>query len=204
MKYQGIVRLLAAGALLAASGCALAVVTFSNFTSGARNITLQVGSDNRTINTVTFDVLGTDIAPSAGPVEGVPGNGAPATSPANGILVVLTTRRRGNAPDVVRLTADSAGGLVCQTGVCTSNPVTIPFTTIGWTSYEVGGGAFSAGLPSGSFNGSASQTLFSTTIPASSGTGIEVRNVLVFRYDNATLYPSGVYRGRVVYTATVP
>jgi hypothetical protein len=27
-------------------------------------------------------------------------------------------------------------------------------------------------------------------------------NVLIFQYDNATLYPSGRYTGRVVYTAT--
>lgn len=204
MKPYHIVRSLAAGLLLAAAGCAHAVITFTSFTSGARSISLQVGSANNTVNTVTFDVLNANIAPTPTQVTGVPGNGAPATSPANGVLVVLSTRRRGTSPDVIKLTANSAGGLVCQSGVCASNPTPIPFNTVSWTSYEVGGGSFGGGIPSGTFNGSTSQTLFSFTIPAGSSTGMEARNVLVFSYNNTTLYPSGVYRGRVVYTATVP
>lgn len=196
-------RWFATGALVLWSAGAHAVVTYSIGT-GTRSITMTVGSNDTTVNTVTFDVLNANIAPSPAPVQGVPGNGAPATSPSGGVTVTLQTNRRGNAPDVVKLLVDSSAGMACQSGVCTSSPLTIPFTTVSWTSYEAGGGAFSAGIASGSFNGSASQLLFSGQIPTRSKNSMLVSNVLVFSYNNATLYPSGSYRGRVTYTVTVP
>lgn len=203
MRTSRFFRVLAAGVLLAAGGAAHAVVTYFNG-AGVRSITLRVGSNNATINTVTFDVANANVAPSPAPVQGVAGNGATPTAPAGGILVVLSTNRRGSAPDVVKLLADSSAGMACQMGVCTTTPLTIPFNTVSWTSYEVGGGGFTAGVASGAFTGSASQTLFSATIPGGSGNSLLVANVLIFSYDNATLYPSGTYRGRVVYSATVP
>ncbi len=196
-------RALLACALLGASFGARAVVTYFN-ANGARSITLRVGSNNTTVNTVTFDVLNANIAPTPAPVQGVPGNGAPATSPPNGVQVLLQTNRRGNSPDVVKLLVNSSAGMACQTGVCTSSPLTIPFSTVSWTSYETGGGAFSAGIASGSFNGSAAQTLYSGTVPTASGNSVIVSNILVFQYANTTVYPSGTYRGRVTYTASVP
>ncbi len=203
MKRSALCACATAGFLLAACPGARAVVTFLN-TGGNTSITLQVGSANATVNTVTFDVLNAAIAPSAAPVTGVAGGGAPATSPVGGILFTLTTNRRGTAPDVVKLVANSAAGLRCQTGVCTTSPLTIPFDTVSWTSFELNGGAFGAGIPSGRFTDAAAQSLFSLTIPAGSGNGVRISNVLVFKYDNATLFPSGTYSGRVTYTASVP
>ena len=179
------------------------MVTFLN-TGGGRSITLQVGSANAAVNTVTFDVQNAAIAPSAAPVTGVAGGGAPPTAPTGGISIVLTTNRRGNAPDVVKLVANSAAGMQCISGVCIASPLTIPFSTVSWTSFELNGGGFAAGIPSGSFTGAASQTLYSVTVPASAGNGVRVSNVLVFSYDDATLFPSGTYSGRVTYTALVP
>jgi hypothetical protein len=203
MKRSACACCVAASALLAACSSAHAVVAFLN-TGGGRSITLQVGSANAAINTVTFDVLNAAIAPSAAPVTGVAGGGAPPTAPAGGVFVMLTTNRRGNAPDVVKLVANSSAGMRCQSGVCTASPLTIPFSTVSWTSFEVTGGGFNAGIASGRFTGSASQTLLSLTVPARAGNGVLVANTLVFSYDNATLFPSGTYSGRVTYTASVP
>jgi len=203
MKRSAALSCAAAGCLLAACSGAHAVVTFLN-TGGGRSITLQVGSANAAINTVTFDVQGAAIAPSAAPVTGTAGGGAPPTSLTGGIQIVLTTNRRGNAPDVVKLVANSAAGMACQSGVCTGSPLTIPFSTVSWTSFESNGSGSATGIPSGRFTGAASQTLFSVTVPARAGNGVRVSNVLVFSYDNATLFPSGSYSGRVTYTASVP
>lgn len=203
MRPSRLARALAAGGLLAACGAAHAVLFYFN-AGGTRSITLQVGSNNATVNTVTFDVLNANVAPTPAPVQGVAGNGAPATSPAGGILVVVSTNRRGNAPDVVKLLANSSAGMACVSGVCTTSPLTIPFSTVSWTSYETGGGAFASGIPSGTFNGSGSQSLFTATVPGGAGNSLIAANVLVFRYANTTLYPSGNYRGQVVYTAAVP
>ena len=94
--------------------------------------------------------------------------------------------------------------MACQSGTCLSGSVNIPFTTVSWTSYEPAGGAFSAGIASGTFTGSASQNLFANTVPGVVNDSMTVSNVLVYSYSNATLYPSGTYSGRVTYTATVP
>jgi hypothetical protein len=180
-----------------------AVVTFFTTTGNSqRSITLRVGSNDTAVNTVTFDVVNANVAPSPTPVQGTPGNGAPTTSPTGGIEIRLSTVNRGAAPDVVRLLADSSAGLACVTGGCGST--LIPFSTISWVSNNLQGGA-NAGkdIPSGNFNGSATQQLVSLTVPAGSDS-VTITNVLVFTYDNATLYPSGIYNGRVTYTATVP
>ena len=194
-----------ASVIMAASAIAPAGAVVTFFTtpgSGQRSITLRVGSNNTTVNTVTFDVLNANVAPSPTAVQGVPGNGAPATSPVGGIEIRLSTVNRGAAPDVVRLVADSSAGLSCVSGGCGST--IIPFSTISWISNNLQGGA-NAGkdIQSGAFSGSATQPLVSVTVPAGSDSLI-IRNVLLFMYDNATLYPSGTYNGRVTYTATVP
>ena len=90
----------------------------------------------------------------------------------------------------------------CVSGGCGST--IIPFSTVSWVSNNLQGGA-NAGLDiqSGSFNDSAAQGLVALTVPAGSDS-VTIRNVLVFTYSNATLYPSGTYSGRVTFTATVP
>ncbi|TWO66140.1 hypothetical protein FN976_26715 [Caenimonas sedimenti] len=171
--------------------------------SGQRSITLRVGSNDAIVNNVTFDVLNADVAPTPTPVTGVAGNGAPAVNPAGGVLFVVSTNRRGGGADVVRLTANSSAGLTCSSGVCLGAGITIPFSTISWTSYEILGGGFASGIPSGTFTGAAAQTLFTNTVPAGNDSLIAT-NVLLFQYANTTLYPSGTYTGRVTYTLTVP
>lgn len=203
MKLSRAARLLAAGGLLAACAGAHAVVTYFFNGNGARSVTLRVGSDNNTVNTVTFDVNNASVAPSPAPVQGTPGNGATPTSPTGGILIQLDVRRRAAPPDSVTLTVNSSAGMLCVSGPCTANALTIPLTHVGWTSYDWGGGGSSGGIATGSFNGGSNQLLFSG-VATTGNNGLQMQNVLVFSYDNSTLYPSGSYRGRVVYTATVP
>jgi hypothetical protein len=177
------------------------LLTFNG--GGQRSITLRVGSNNTTVNNVSFDVLNAAVAPTPVPVTGTAGNGVPLTTPAGGVPFVITTNRRGGGADVIRLTASSATGLSCVSGVCLGGAVTIPFNTISWISYELAGAGFVSGIPSGSFNGSAAQTLFSYTIPAGADS-MSASNVLVFTYANSALYPAGSYTGQVTYTLTVP
>jgi hypothetical protein len=184
-----------------------AVVTYFNG-SGQRSITLRVGSNNTTVNTVTFDVTGANVAPSPTAVTGVPGGGAPVTSPTGGIEIEMTVNRRGNNGETVRLLANSTAGMACTGGGCGSTSV--PFTTVSWTSHNLEAGAGKVGLDiqSGTFSGSAAQQLVSLTVPATYGgnsvDSVIVRNVLIFTYANSTLYPSGNYSGIVTFTATVP
>lgn len=205
-RRRAAVRSLLAAAFLAfAAGPASAVILYFNL-GGARSISLRIGSNNAVVNVVNFVVTNAALAPGGTPVTGVAGGGASATNPVGGIYIEVTTNRRGLTPDVVRLSANSSTGLACVSGTCLGSGTVIPFNTISWTSYEpIGGGAFTAGIPSGSFNGAANQVLFSHTIPPVAGIdSMLAANVLIFSYSNATIYPSGIYTGRVTYTITVP
>lgn len=193
-------------ALLAAASVAVpaqAVVTYSLNLLGQRSITLQVGSNDANINLVTFDVTGANIAPTPTPVQGTPGAGAPLTTPAGGILVRLATNRRGGFGQDVFVTADSSAGMACQTPA-TCGTTVIPFSTVSWTSNNLQTGQYAGqDFQSGAFTDSGSQQLLVATAPGFFDS-LTVTNVLIFRYANTTLYPSGVYRGRVTFTASSP
>lgn len=206
MRLATFRSLLAAAALLGAAGQAGAVILYFNL-GGARSVALRVGSNNALVNVVNFNVTNAALAPGGTPVTGVAGGGASPTTPAGGIYIEVTTNRRGQTPDVVRLNATALTGLTCTSGTCLAAGTVIPFSTISWTSYEPFFGApFTAGIPSGSFLGVAptNQNLFSHTIPPGANDSLLAANVLIFSYSNATLYPSGIYTGRVTYTVTVP
>jgi hypothetical protein len=170
------------------------------------SITLQVGSANAQVNSVTFDVTGAAVAPNlpATEVTGVPGAGAPVTSPAGGIQFRLATEGRGVFGQSIRVTADSSGGLACIGGGCGST--VIPFTEIRWDSVNSQtGGTAGLDIASNQFDGSASQLVLNAAAPNFFLLdGMEISNVLVFRYRNTTLYPAGTYRGRVTFTAATP
>jgi hypothetical protein len=96
--------------------------------------------------------------------------------------------------------------MTCVAGTGCGTTV-IPFTTVSWTAYNHG--TFPTfDIQNGTFTGAANQTL--ADIPVGRGGGrvnggsVTMSNVLVFQYNNATLYPSGQYKGRVVYTASIP
>lgn len=191
-------------ALLLTATNADAVFTFTNLNSKSQ-VTLRVGSANGTVNTVTFDVSNANVSPTPVPVTGIPGNGSPATSPANGTEIQLTARIPKNQLKTIQLTVDSSAGLSCVGGSGCGTTV-IPFSAVRWTSYNKETGLLAGNdIQDGVFTAGGGQLLARGVISTvGSGTGLEVvmSNVLIFQYDNATLYPAGQYTGRVIYTAT--
>ena len=97
------------------------------------------------------------------------------------------------------MTVDSTAGLVCVGGSGCGTTI-VPFDSVSWISNNKQAGP-NAGLDiqNGSFNGSANQSLVNLVLSPS----VTLSNVLVFQYNNSTLYPAGQYRGRVIYTASV-
>lgn len=189
---------LALAGLAVLSGPASAVILLAPVGS-PRQIILQVGSTNATVNQVVFNVTGANVAPSPTPVTGVPSADTPATTPTGGTLVRVRTRNTATATRLT-LTVNSSAGLTCVAGSGCGATV-IPFNTISWTSYGSAAPYATLDIQSGTFTGAASQQLTSYTM---TNTSVDMSNTLIFRYNNATLYPAGQYRGRVVYTATMP
>lgn len=192
-------------ALLGASRDAGAVFVFTPL-GNSPSITLRVGSADTAVNRVTFTVTGANVSPNRTPVTGVAGNGAPATSPAGGVEIEVATRLPNNTAKqyTMNLTVDSSTRMTCvaATGCGT---VVIPLTTVSWTSYNLAtGNGAGQDIQSGAFDGSASQPLasFQNFVFFGFGNSVTMRNVLVFQYDNAQLYPSGRYLGLVTYTAS--
>ncbi|TXH71365.1 MAG: hypothetical protein E6Q83_03970 [Thiothrix sp.] len=181
---------------------ALAVLTLTPMVNTARRLTLQVGSSQfGTVNSVTFNVTADKVSPNNTPIQGVPSATAAtaATSPANGILIKLTTEipwTLVGSWQNAKLTVDSSVGLSCVTGTGCGSTI-IPFNTISWVSHNRG----SYDIDDGSFAGGSTQTLFWV---GSLNAGLQLENTLVFTYANSTIYPAGQYTGRVTYTATLP
>jgi hypothetical protein len=67
----------------------------------------------------------------------------------------------------------------------------IPLTSISWTSSD-------GSIPSGSFNGTASQLLASFPSPA------RITDTHTFTFANDTLYDPGTYNGQITYTWSAP
>lgn len=177
---------------------ASAVFTFAAYTP-VRQITMRVGSAGATVNDVTFNVTGANISPTPVAVTGTPGASSPVTSPVGGTEITLTAGLVSPGGQRVTLTADSSAGMTCVGGTGCGTTV-IPFTTVSWTSYNhVTFPTFD--IQDGAFTGATNQTLTNYTV---SGGSVTMSNVLIFQYNNTTLYPSGQYKGRVVYTATIP
>jgi hypothetical protein len=200
LKHRATHRRWRVGVLVAsllACSQAGAVFTFLPY-ANPRFIQLQVGSAGAAINNVTFNVTGANTSPSPLPVQGVPDVGTPATTPTGGVRV----RMRGqwaSGNQTLTLSVNSAAGLACV-GATGCGSTVIPFNTISWVAHEKSNFT-TFDIQSGSFNGSATQTLSAFSC---CGTGsVEMANTLVFTYTNATLYPAGQYRGRVVFTASI-
>lgn len=135
---------------------------------------LAVGTLGTTVDTVTFNVpassvgLGTSIAGS------------------QTVFIQVATRRGGGSggPTTVLLIVDSSRPL-------TSGSSSIPMTEISWTSAN-------GIIPSGSFNGTATQQIFSFFAP--NGTTRQ-EDTHSFSYANTSIHPSGTYITTVTYTA---
>ena len=178
---------------------ASAVFIFSAYTP-VRQITMRVGSAGGTVNNVTFNVTGANISPTPLAVTGIPGGGAPVTSPAGGTEVTLTAGLVSPGGQRVTLTVNSSAGMTCVGGTGCGTTI-IPFSTVSWTAFNHDATYPSFDIQNGTFTGATNQTLTNYTV---GGGSISMSNVLIYQYNNATVYPSGQYTGRVIYTATIP
>jgi hypothetical protein len=135
---------------------------------------LAVGTSGATVDTVTFTVP----ANSVGSGTSIAGSQT--------VLIQVASRRSGGAggPTTVLLVADSSRPLMSGTN-------SIPMTEISWTSAN-------GIIPSGSFNGTTTQQLFSFFAP--NGTTSQ-EDTLTFFYVNTTVHPAGTYTTTVTYTA---
>lgn len=198
---------LALGLSLLAGGMAEAWAVFLLLPSDSdspRQLVLRVGSDDSTVNKVTFDVSGEKVSPSPPPVTGQPSADTPPTSPSGGVEVVVrvtNSKWRGT----IQLTADSSAGLACIPGSGCGTTI-IPFNTISWVSHKKETGTYAGvDIQDGQFAGGASQGLVNYEFGFWNffNRSAEISNVLVFSYDNSTLYPAGQYLGRVTFTASL-
>jgi len=135
---------------------------------------LAVGTLGTAVDTVTFTL----------PANLV-GNGTSIAGSQTVLIQVAARRTAGTGgPTTVLLLANSATPL-------TSGANTIPMTEISWTSAN-------GIIPAGTFNGTATQQLFSFFAP--NGTTRQ-EDTHTFFYANTRVYPAGTYTSRVTYTA---
>lgn len=208
-KCQAALRGLALAAALSTWGLPLAhaLITTTYPTGNVQvRITLRVGSTGTTIDEVSFDVSNASVAPTQGTITGA-GFGP--------VTITMTANQRSTTvPQVTTatLTVSSATGLTCSTS-SSCNSTVIPFSTISWTASNpqtTGSNAFKD-IQSGSFNGSSGQQLAQFSLPSTLDIILQGRtsatttmtNTLTFQYANTTVYPSGTYKGRVTFTASM-
>lgn len=191
----------AAGACLPAGAVILAVTdTGSNY-----GISLRVGSAAAT-DTVAFAVTGNNAGLTPTAVTGTPAIQV-WVAPVRPVALLAVGEVRP-----VTLRVDSSVALQCISGGC--GTTLIPFTKISWvasnnsgtTSGDIQSGTFTAGTlqaitsPATGFNANATTCLLvfcdyqSNNISATQ---------MQFIYANDTVYPAGVYKGTVHFTATM-
>jgi hypothetical protein len=137
-------------------------------------LALAVGALGTTVDTVTFTV----------PANSV-GNGTSVAGSQTVLVQVAARRSAGTGgPTTVLLLANSSRPL-------TSGSNAIPMTEISWASTN-------GIIPSGTFNGTATQQLFSFFAP--NGTTRQ-EDTHTFFYANTSVHPVGTYTTTVVYTA---
>lgn len=196
-----VLALLACGITVPAN----AVMTTVTDTGSSYALSLRVGQVTGT-DTVAFNVAGNNVAIAPAPVAG-----------SQSISIWVTPVRpvsTSAASRPVTLRVDSSSGLTCQSGGCGST--IIPFSKISWTSNGSGTGD----IQNGSFTGSASQQIASFEANATYCSTVNIFGVcflgtwyyqsnamnataLSFTYANDTLYPAGLYKGTVYFTASM-
>ena len=183
-------RAVRAGALLAASlFAANAQAVFFTFDQGPREISMRVGPPTG-VAEVGFTVSGSNLSPT--PTEVAASTGA--------VEVEATWQRPGFSGllSSTTITVDSSAGLVCQAGSGCGSTV-IPFTEVCWTTSDPAPGG--GDMVSGCFTGAASQQVGSIGVVLLASQGM--RNTLSFHFKNSRVYPAGIYKGRVTFTATL-
>jgi hypothetical protein len=135
-------------------------------------VMLSIGKGGAKISEVAFKIKSRDVG------TGVPIKGKP------DIKITVANRAAPSNSRVAVLTVDSS--IPMRNGAHTA-----PFTSISWVAKD-------NNIPSGRYDGSSSQFLFS--FPNSQ----EFKDKHRFYYDNVGILEAGVYTGRVTYTLTMP
>jgi hypothetical protein len=135
-------------------------------------VMLQIGKGGAKIDEVAFKIRARDLG------TGVPIRGKP------DIKITVANRAAPSNSRVAVLTVDSS--IPMSNGAHNT-----PFTSISWVAKD-------GNIPSGRYDGSSSQFLFS--FPNSQ----EVKDKHRFFYDNIGILEVGTYTGRVTYTLTMP
>lgn len=198
----------ACAALLAGAGMAgpADAVILQVTTTGDYAIALQVGQATG-VSVVSFSVPGASVGQSTLPVAGTPAIDVSVT-PVRPDSLLDTT------PRPVKLTVNSSTQLACQSG-SGCGTATIPFSKISWTA-SANSAAASGDIQSGQFSGSTAQQI--SAFNANAGTALlciriipvlcPITNTMsatrmTFSYANDTIYPAGIYTGRVIFTASM-
>lgn len=164
---------LLAGLATCHAGLAAAAVFILNNPGKNSSVSIRIGNPGGVISMVTFDV------PVASTGDGTPVSGS------EQIEIDLVIRAPASNPVTGFLSVDSSVPLSNGAGG------SIPLTSISWTASE-------GDIPSGSFNGSASQLLAS--FPSSAN----ITDTHTFTFANDTLYDPGTYNGQITYTWSAP
>ena len=160
--------------LATALGIPLAQASHVSISGPPPQLHLAVGTLGATVDTVTFTVPGNLV-----------GTGT-SIAGSQTVLIEVATRRSGGTggPTTVLLVANSSTPLASGTNI-------IPMTEISWTSAN-------GIIPPGTFNGTATQQLFSFFAP----NGVtRQEDTHTFFYANSRIYPAGTYTTTVTYTA---
>lgn len=181
-----------------------------NISPGTKQIYIQVG--NGTYTGGNYNTGGT---PANNTTVNVVSASVPAASLGNSSPIAMTSNSTAansffdgyavcNPPSQVYIggwvrvpgsTGTGVMSVTTPTNLTNSAGDTIPFSSISWNS--TANGNTTAHIASGTFNG-ASLTL------ANIGANTWVENCMVFTYANSSVYPSGTYSGRAVYTLSLP
>jgi hypothetical protein len=116
------------------------------------------------------------------------GDGTPIAGTPNSVFIEASARRANIWQAICAnyvISVDSSVPL-------SSGGNTIPFTDISWTAQD-------GHIPSGSFSGTPGQVILRPTRAI-----WRVRDWHTFYYNNVRIVPSGIYTGRVTYTAAIP
>lgn len=203
---SGVLALLALGAAWPAA----AVFTTVELDTGSSDyqLLLRVGSAAGTRDTVDFSVTGNNIGLNPTPVTGTPDIDV--------WVAPLRPPGTNRAPRPVRLTVNSSGGGMACDSPTSCGSTKIPFSKISWTASNTAGGA-AGDIQGGSFNGSTAQLIAGFNANATyckvyflwcwtwqHATQQLDATRLRFTYANDVIYPAGVYKGTVTFTATMP
>lgn len=186
-------------ALLWVAACAPlpAAAWVLNLGVAPKQLSLIVGANSTTINTVSVTVPATSVGngvpqpmTSNSTQAASPYDGYPVCSPPAQVYVGASYRQPGNNTGAAAATLQITAPTTLSNGLST-----LPMSQISWASSALGNPT--ADIPAGAFTGG---TQFLVNIRRNTW----VENCFTYSYANAAMVAAGVYLGRAVFTLLVP